>query len=74
MKLTQKDKVENELIFEGEISRNWCLQNHISRLSAIILELKKEGWKFKEGYRKTAYGQDYVYKLISFPRVYENNT
>jgi len=35
--MTQKEKVIEQLNKTGKVSRNWCLQNFISRLSAIAL-------------------------------------
>lgn len=61
----QRTWVENELLFSGEISRNKCLANYISRLSAIIQKLEEDGWEFTTGRRKG----DYVYTLVSRPQV-----
>lgn len=58
--MTQKQKVLNELKYKGEVSRNECLKNYITRLSAIIYDLKDEGYEFTEVRR----GGDYVYKLV----------
>ena len=63
MKKSQKDIVKDQLKLTGEVSRNWCLQHYITRLSAIIYDLKREGWEFKEGFIKTEHGKDYVYKV-----------
>lgn len=60
---TQKEWVKNRLDETGEISRNECLGNYISRLGSIICQLKKDGYNLKGFYRKTALGQDYVYKI-----------
>jgi len=59
MKKTQIKIVDNQLNKYGYISRNWCLNKRISRLSAIIYDLKKKGYQF-EIERKY---NDYVYKL-----------
>lgn len=59
MKKTQIKIVDNQLNKYGYISRNWCLRKFISRLSAIIYDLKKKGYQF-EIERKY---NDYVYKL-----------
>lgn len=64
MKKTQKQIVINQLLENNEISRNWCLQNYISRLSAIIYTLEKEGWSFKTANR----GGDYVYMIDEYPK------
>ena len=63
---TQENFVINELKKNGFISRNLCLQNYITRLGAIICDLKKEGFNFSSGYVKTGYlivGKDFVYHL-----------
>lgn len=63
MKKTQKDIVIKQLLSTGYISRNWCLERFISRLGAIICDLKEEGWDFKT---KTIEG-NYWYKAIKSP-------
>ena len=68
---TQLDKVVRELKENKRVSRNWALRNYISRLSAIILSLKKAGWEIEGGNERTlnGYGRglDYVYRLIKTP-------
>lgn len=46
MKKTQLQRVRNKLMRDGFITRNECLKNYISRLSAIIYTLQKEGMMF----------------------------
>lgn len=46
-KPSQKDRVVQRLLKVGYITRNECLSNYITRLSAYILELKEEGWVFE---------------------------
>lgn len=58
--LSQEKIVLEQLDKFGEISRNWCLRNYISRLSAIILDLKEKGFRFETERR----GGDYVYKVV----------
>lgn len=68
-KKTQKDRVVTKLLKDGFITRNECLRNFISRLSAIIQDLELEGWEFetsRKGNSATAEG-DYVYKVIKSP-------
>lgn len=65
MKRTQVQWVKERLLTEGEISRNICLQNYITRLAAIIHILKRDGWEFKEIHR----GGDYVYQVIKKPEL-----
>lgn len=66
MKKSQKQIIVGKLRTEGFISRNWCLQHYISRLSAIIQNLEEEGWRFetsrKGGNYKTE--ADYVYTVV----------
>lgn len=64
MKQTQLKFVKQALESYGEISRNFCLQNRISRLGAIIALLKSTGWEFVTERR---YG-DYVYILKDKPK------
>jgi phage-related protein len=64
MKKSQTERVKLRLEQTGEISRNECLRNYISRLSAIIYSLKKEGYEFTEFSRKG----DYVYKVVVTPK------
>lgn len=65
---SQKEIVKKILLSQGEITRNICIRElYITRLSGIIFRLKKEGWKFNEGFRKYERGIDYVYYLIESP-------
>lgn len=69
MRITQIQRVKNQLKETGEVSRNWCLANYISRLSAIVMILKEEGYELEASHRQG----DYVYKLVNSPMrtVYE---
>ena len=63
MNTTQLQFVKDKLNEDGMISRNHCLRNYISRLSAIILKLKNEGYIF------TTYisdNNDYIYSWEGF--------
>ena len=58
--MTQKEKVLKILKREKKVSRNYCVNERISlRLSAIMFELKKEGYiivgRFEKG--------DFIYYL-----------
>lgn len=44
---TQENWVLEQLNTTGQIDRNTCLRNYISRLGAIIHDLKKKGYKFR---------------------------
>jgi ribosomal protein L34E len=69
--LTQRQWVEAHIREYGGITRNQCLRNHISRLGAIIADLKKDGWEFSANYKtvKTPFGtgKDYVYRATHIP-------
>lgn len=62
--MSQKKKVLDLMRKQGYVSRNWALQNYISRLSAIMLDLKKEGINFET---KDKDG-DYIYYLKDRPK------
>ncbi len=64
MKQTQKDKVLKQLRGTGFVTRNWALSNYISRLSAIMLDLKKDGINFEA----KDDGRDYRYTLLDKPK------
>lgn len=66
--MTQKEWVLHELNTNGgKITRNKCLRNYISRLGAIICDLKKDGYEFTGEYIevKTPFGigNDYMYTM-----------
>jgi hypothetical protein len=63
MKETQKNRVLNQLLTVGYITRNQCLRNYITRLASIISKLEREGYEFSAGYQRTKSGIDYIYKL-----------
>jgi hypothetical protein len=59
--MNQIDRVKFKLKRDGFITRNECLSQYpaITRLSAHILTLKKEGYQFKV----EDDGRDYKYKV-----------
>lgn len=61
--MSQKQFVINKLNTNGFITRNYCLKNYISRLSALILNLKNEGWNI-EGRDDNG---DYIYEVKGSP-------
>jgi hypothetical protein len=63
----QKQFIVKMLLKDGQVSRNTCLQNYVSRLGAIICQLQKEGWSFEAGYEPKGMGKDYIYKTIRCP-------
>jgi hypothetical protein len=68
MKQTQEQFVITHLKEHGKISRNFCLQNFISRLGAIICNLNQNGWDIQGNWVKTDNGRDYVYTLLDRPK------
>jgi len=46
---TQEEWVLAQLQHNGEVTRNEALKNYITRLGAIICDLKKQGWNFDPG-------------------------
>ena len=66
---TQEKWVLEQLFHQGYITRNTCLKNYITRLGAIICNLKKKGYEFEEGvYLSDGLGhKDYIYKLKGKP-------
>lgn len=63
MQKTQRTWVEELLLVNGEITRNQCLRNYVSRLGAIICDMKKDGWDITTSRREG----DYVYTLGKAP-------
>ena len=61
--MTQREEVLRELKQTGEVSRNWALGRYISRLGAIICDLKSEGYSFSTSERCGRNGGDYFYYL-----------
>lgn len=61
--LTQEKIVIRKLLEDGYVSRNWALQNYISRLGAIMADLKAKDWHFEGKFVKKDGGKDYIYKL-----------
>ena len=48
-KITQESIVVKRLLSEGKIDRNWCIrERYITRLGAIICNLKEKGWDFEQ--------------------------
>ena len=67
MKPTQRHWVEERLRDTKRVTRNEALSKYISRLAAIIADMKKDGWDIEGNTLKTTHGNDYVYRLISEP-------
>ena len=67
MKPTQRNWVEERLRDTKRVTRNEALGRFVSRLAAIIADMKRDGWSIEGSSLKTANGTDYVYTLISEP-------
>ena len=65
--MTQMEIIRDKLSEDGFISRNFCLQNFISRLGSRIYDLKQEGWEFKTKTVDTDRGHDYIYQVTKRP-------
>ena len=64
-KQIQKQAVIDQLKQYGMVTRNWALNRCISRLSALICQLNKEGWNLEGRNQATSYGtNDYVYRVV----------
>ena len=67
MQETQKEKVRQQLLTVGYVTRNWALSRFITRLGAIVYELKQEGLNIEGFYNNDKlYGpnkRDYIYKI-----------
>lgn len=61
---SQKEIIKEQLRANGYVSRNWALDNFISRLGAIIADLKKEGFVFNASYNEG----NYEYHLAHAPK------
>lgn len=66
--MSQLEFIKVRLQETGEISRNDCLRQYVSRLGARINDLKRLGWQFDTEVRPTtrpdgSKGKDFVYKL-----------
>ena len=63
MKMTQQEQVEDRLKVQGYITRNWALENYITRLGAIINTLNKGGWNLTGTYTNFEGRKDYTYYM-----------
>jgi hypothetical protein len=74
---TQEQIVVQHLRENGKITRNWALSQRITRLAAIIANLKNSGLEIEGKKERTlgGYGRswDYTYRLIHRDRVEINN-
>ena len=70
---SQEQYVVNELLKNGKISRNQCLQKYITRLGALIYIIKNKNpqWKITAKFVKINGGKDHVYYLDNKDEVYK---
>lgn len=61
--MTQLEIVKDQLLNTGKVSRNWCLQQRLTRLASRISDLKRLGLEIEGASVHTEYGTDYVYTL-----------
>jgi len=67
MRQSQEQFVINQLKLNGYISRNLCLQERITRLGAIICNLKKVGWDFDAKFVNEKGGKNFIYYATKSP-------
>jgi|TARA_R100001530_G_C4312897_1_gene153544 hypothetical protein len=63
---TQKEIIKARLHEAGFVSRNWALQNYISRLSPLIIRIKGEGYVFSDNHTGLN-KNDYYYHVEKLP-------
>ena len=70
---SQEQYVVNELLKNGKISRNQCLQRYITRLGALIYIIKNKNpdWEISAKLVKINGSKDYVYYLNNQDEVYK---
>lgn len=68
---TQIKEVRNHILEFGYVDRNWCLEKYITRLSAIIYNLKEEGFKIEGSYVEKNGGKDFRYVANEIPEKYQ---
>ena len=61
--MTQRETIIKHIKEYGYVSRNWCLENFISRLGSRIYDLEHEGFKFSPNH-KGVNPKDYYYFLV----------
>lgn len=64
---SHKDTVIAKLRRDGCVTRNWALQRYITRLAAVIHDLKQEGWRFRSHSVETENGKDHKYVVRKAP-------
>ena len=66
-KTSQLEYIRKLLLNYGEVSRNHCLEQRITRLGSRIYDLRQEGFLIEPKRVKKNGGVDYVYYLVSAP-------
>lgn len=72
--MTQREKVIEKLITDGEVNNFWAIQNYILRLGAIICELTKDGWEFARNYGEGANSKNYFYEVTKYGNQFNRKT
>ena len=72
IKPSHRDFVVTQLNQTHIISRNMCLKNYITRLGALIWDLKQDGYEFTTYWEENikpdgSKGKDFIYKVTKFP-------
>lgn len=67
MKQSQSEYVISLLKNYGNVSRNHCLEQRITRLGAIICSLNQNGWEIEGRFEKTKNGKDFIYRVLKMP-------
>jgi len=75
VKDSQSNQIEKHIRSNGYVTRNWCLQRYISRLSAIIFVLIEKGYEFDTKTIKSSASTvgDFCYTATKIPEkpIYE---
>lgn len=66
-KKTQKERVIDKLLEEGEVTNFWAIHSYILRLASLISTLRKEGWEINTYYAGVVGDKNCHYKLIKKP-------
>lgn len=64
-KLTQIQRVINQIERTGKVTNFWAIHNYILRLGAIIYTLRTMGWELDGNFSEKT--KNFVYKLVSKP-------
>lgn len=62
---TQKQKVIDKLLANGEITNLWAIEHHMLRLGAIIKLLRDTGWQIDGDFLPGT--KNFCYRLVNRP-------